>query len=91
MSELQFQWDEQKRLANIDKHGLDFRDVGKVMLGPVFNRVSPRGNEIRLVSVGLLDDKLVAIVWIPRGGQVRVISMRRARREEAREYRELHG
>ena len=35
MSELGLQWDEEKRLANLHKHGLDFRDAGKVMVGAV--------------------------------------------------------
>jgi hypothetical protein len=91
MSGLEFRWDETKRLANLRKHGLDFRDAGRVMLGPVVNRISPRGSEIRLVSIGTLDGRLVAIVWTPRDGQVRIISMRRARREETREYHELYG
>jgi uncharacterized DUF497 family protein len=91
MSSLSFQWDEEKRTANLAKHGLDFRDAGRIMRGPVLHRMSPRGAEVRLVTVGPLADKLVAIVWTPRDGQVRVISMRRARREEAAGYRQLYG
>ena len=91
MSELRLQWDEEKRLANLHKHGLDFRDAGKVMVGRLMNRLSPRGAEMRFVSIGPLASKMVAIIWTPRDGQVRIISMRRARHEEERAYRQLHG
>ncbi len=40
MSSLSFQWDEEKRTANLAKHGLDFRDAGRIMRGPVLHRIT---------------------------------------------------
>jgi len=33
-----FEWDENKRLANLAKHHIDFRDTQQVFDGPVFER-----------------------------------------------------
>jgi uncharacterized protein len=32
---MEFEWDENKRLINLEKHGLDFRDVDLVFSGKV--------------------------------------------------------
>ncbi len=90
---MRFEWDADKRRSNIDKHGLDFVDAQKIFDGrPRFDRESPRGDEQRCLSIAMLRDKLVAVVWTVRGTEVvRVISARRARNEEERQYRQLHG
>jgi uncharacterized DUF497 family protein len=86
---MRFEWDERKRLANLVKHGLDFRRATDVFAGSCVSYPSPRQNEDRWVTVGTGHGRLVAIVWTRRSDAVRVISMRRARREEERQYREL--
>ena len=79
--------------SNIDKHGFDFIDVQEIFDGrPRFDRESPRGDEQRHLSLAMLRGKLVAVVWTVRGTEVvRIISARRPRNEEARQYRQLHG
>ena len=32
---MQFEWDEDKRRANISKHGVDFNDAWQVFEGPI--------------------------------------------------------
>jgi uncharacterized DUF497 family protein len=86
-----FEWDEAKRLINLAKYGLDFRDAAKVLSRPTFTLASPRGDEERWFSVGWPDAGFVTVVRTPREGRVRVISMRRARRAEERQHRQLHG
>ena len=47
-----YEWDEQKRLGNIQKHGIDFFDVVQVFDGrPQFTYRSIRDEEERLASV----------------------------------------
>lgn len=90
--EMRLTWDEAKRESNLAKHKLDLLDASQLFDGrPVVSYPSPRGDEARQVSVGLLDERMVAVVWMEREGGIRLISLRRARDGEKRAYRELHG
>jgi uncharacterized DUF497 family protein len=88
---MRFEWDERKRLSNAEKHGLDFLDADLVFRGPHFDYRSPRHDEDRWVTVGMLEEREVAVVWTLRGDAIRLISFRRARHEERRQYRQLYG
>jgi uncharacterized protein len=85
---MEFEWDEDKRLANLQKHGLDFVD-GRGR--PIYTHPLPRLMEQRFVTIGLLNDQFVALVWTERGTATRLISPRRARDGEERAYRALFG
>jgi uncharacterized DUF497 family protein len=85
---MRFEWDARKRLANIEKHGFDFIWARQLFDGrPRFDFASPRGREHRVASIGEIDGMVIAAIWTPRGADaVRIISVRRARREEERQY-----
>ena len=87
---MEFEWDERKREANLAKHGLDFIDAELVFIAPHLTRPSPHPDEERWVTVGRAHDREVAVIWTWRGKVARIISFRRARREERRAYRALH-
>jgi uncharacterized protein len=59
---MRFEWDERKRLSNAEKHGLDFLDADQVFRGPHFHYRSPRHQEERWVTVGMLDGREIAVV-----------------------------
>ena len=87
-----FEWDENKRETNLRKHGLDLMNGAELFDGrPVITYPSRRADEARFVTVGLLVDQFVAVVWTEREGAVRLISLRRARNAEKRAYREIFG
>jgi len=87
-----FEWNEAKRQLTLLDRGLDFRDARQLFDGrPLFSYPSPRGDEDRVVSVGSLEGRFVAVVWMQRAGSRRIISMRRARDAEERRYRALLG
>ena len=87
-----FEWDENKREANAGKHSLDLLDGIALFDGrAVYSYPSPRGDEQRSVTVGLLDGEFVALVWTERGEAIRLISLRRARDAEKRAYRARFG
>jgi uncharacterized DUF497 family protein len=89
---MEFEWDEDKRLRNIDKHDLDFLRVRLLFDGrPVFTARSKHLDEERWVTTGLVDGRFYTIIWTPRGDSIRFISARRARDAEERAYRALHG
>jgi uncharacterized DUF497 family protein len=89
---MEFEWDEHKRAANLAKHGLDLLRGTVLFDGrPGYTYPSPRFGEQRYVTVALLDDEFVALVWTERGAATRLISLRRSRNGEKRAYREVFG
>jgi uncharacterized DUF497 family protein len=87
-----FEWDANKRMSNLAKHGLDLL-LGTALFDgrPIYTYPSPRGDEPRSVTVGLISNDLVALVWTARTDAIRLISLRRARDAEKREYRARYG
>lgn len=74
-------WDQPKRLANLDKHGMDFADL---TLAFFEDAVVYPGNMGRFVAVGRFRDQVVAaVVFKPLGSEaLSVISMRPASMKE---------
>ena len=91
---MQFEWDESKNLANQNKHEVSFEIALKIFDGPVFCVVDDRRDygEVRTLSIGKADEVLVlAVVHTDRLGNRRIISARRANRNERQAYEEaLH-
>ena len=86
-----FQWDDNKNRANMEKHGISFERAALVFDGPILRLEDNRRvyGEIRYKCIGRIDGELFAVVFTPRNGVVRIISARRARRDERREYRQV--
>ena len=84
-----FEWDENKRQSNIDKHGLDFEDVIAIFLEPHLDFALKYKAEQRRQATGLVSGRLVAVIYTMRDNTVRIISARRARKNEERAYRAL--
>ena len=82
-----FDWDEQKNELNRVKHGIDFDDASEIFYGPIVLRQSNRNNEERWIAIGSLEDRLITVVFTRRADVIRIISARRARKNEEREYR----
>jgi uncharacterized DUF497 family protein len=81
-----FEWDESKRQANLAKHHIDFRDAKRMLEGPVFERTGRRHGEDRTLAIGLMEDIEIVVVYVMRGERRRIISARRAHRNERQEY-----
>ena len=83
-----YAWDEDKREANLDKHGFDFREAWRVFEGTTVTIEDKRQGygEQRFVTFGLLEGRLVAVVHTERDNFIRVISIRKATRNEERSY-----
>ncbi len=88
-----FEWDEAKRLKNLGRHGLDFPNARAAFDGrAVLTTASRYPDEARLVSTAMMaDGKFYSVVWTWRLDTRRIISFRRARDGEEREYRKLYG
>jgi len=82
-------WDETKRLSNLAKHGLDFKDAGEVLDSHYrLDIAAVRGGEVRMQSIsyalGFL--AVLTVVHTERDGATRVISFRHASNEEREVY-----
>lgn len=87
-----FDWDANKRRANVQKHGIDFIDAARsLMEGPRLDMVSNRGGELRTLAICPMSAKLIAVVFTMRGEICRIISARAARDDEQRKYRQLYN
>jgi uncharacterized DUF497 family protein len=82
-----FEWDDEKNILNRAKHGIDFDDAMEVFYGPIISRRSDRNNEERWIAVGYSENRLIAVVFTRRADSIRIISARRVRKNEEREYR----
>ena len=86
-----FEWDENKRLLNIKKHGIDFQDAVRIFFSEILLLQADRSNEERWRAIGILSDRAICIVYTERNGGCRIISARRARTKERRAYYALLG
>ncbi len=83
-----FTWDEAKRRANLRKHGIDFVDAPKIFQGLTFTAEDDREayGERRFLTLGLLEDQVVSVAHTERRDGIRIISIRKATKYEARFY-----
>ena len=90
---MDFEWDETKRLANLEKHGIDFLDAMEMWQGNVFEVLSPQTGhgETRYLAIGAIHGTVVTVIFTWREGNRRLISARRARPHERKDYDEAFG
>jgi uncharacterized DUF497 family protein len=88
---LKLDWDPEKDALNQTKHGIGFVSASRVFIDPhriVSDSTRPEFGEVRMKAIGMVDDRLIAVIYTDRGSIRRLISARRARHNERREYRE---
>ena len=79
-------WDESKRLANLDKHGLDFADLSETFFDTAL--VLPSHTK-RWRGIGKNIRGVIVVVFVTLGKEaVSVISMRPASKYERKLYAE---
>jgi uncharacterized DUF497 family protein len=86
-----YEWDEDKRKANILKHGLDFVEVESVFCDPyriTVEDTSGSYGEMRFKTIGMLASQIVVVVVVhtERNGVTRIISFRFATKRERSLY-----
>lgn len=86
---MNFEWDENKRVLNLEKHAVDFIDAYELWLSPmaVFEDQRYDYGENRFVALGLLRNRVVVCVYaIKKNETVRIISFRKANNREIKYY-----
>ena len=79
-----FEWDEEKNLVNQRKHGISFEEASAIFESPVLS-LEDEGHqsEVRERSYGLIGGVVVVcVVHTDRDGTTRIISARKATRNE---------
>lgn len=90
---MQIEFDPIKREKTMAERGLDFARAGEVFAGPSVTSEDARLDyrEPRFVTVGVLDARMVVLVWTPRGKARRIISMRKANEREIEKFAQALG
>jgi uncharacterized protein len=85
---MRFEWDENKRLANLSEHGFDFVDVSSVFDSDTITVEDDRYNygEQRFITFGLFQGRVIAVVHTENDDLIRIISVRKASRYEQQIY-----
>ena len=87
---MKFEWDETKRLLNIQRHQIDFVGIEEVFQGLTVTIIDDRFDygEERFVTFGLLNSVVLVIVHTETTKKIRIISVRKATKNEEIEYYE---
>jgi uncharacterized DUF497 family protein len=91
MNEDDFEWDHAKAAQNLAAHGVSFEVATEVFKDPfAIEYVDDREHygEDRYVIIGMVDDRLLCVVYTQRNGTTRIISARGAEPHERRPYHE---
>lgn len=84
---IDFEFDEEKSLANLDKHGIDFHDAQALWGDPDLLEFPAKSvNEPRLLVIGRIATKCWSAIITYREENVRLISVRRSRKKEVELY-----
>jgi uncharacterized DUF497 family protein len=89
---MRFEWNEVKRRSNLRRHGIDFEDVEEVFEGLTISVLDDRYDygEKRFLTLGLLKTTVIAIAHTETEDTIRIISVRKALRdEEIRYFKEI--
>ncbi|OYU11189.1 MAG: hypothetical protein CFE38_13535 [Comamonadaceae bacterium PBBC1] len=85
---MRLEFDREKQERTLRERGLDFARAKEVFEGIHITGQDARleYHEDRFITVGYLDGRLLVLVWTPRGGARRIISMRKANDREKTLY-----
>lgn len=83
----EFEFDEAKSLANLDKHGIDFVAAQGLWEDPHLLEIRAKlEDEQRFLLVGRIGDKHWSAVVTYRDARIRLIPVRRSRKKEVELY-----
>ena len=83
------EYDPAKAAANGQKHGVSFADAEQALrdLHAATMEDPDSEGEARFITLGMdVKGRVLVIVWTPRGDKARIVSARKASRNEARIY-----
>jgi uncharacterized DUF497 family protein len=90
---MKISYDPAKRAKTLAERDLDFEQAVTVFAGKIFTMDDDRKDygEIRHITVGLLHERMVILVWTLRGDTPHIISFRKANGREKEKYKDRLG
>ncbi|KFL35416.1 MULTISPECIES: BrnT family toxin [unclassified Sulfurospirillum] len=89
---MKFEWDNQKALSNIKKHGISFEEASTAFgdfLSLVIEDPAHSKNENRFILIGRsIEANTLVVVHIEKSDVIRIISARKATKNEQKAYEE---
>jgi len=85
----EFEWDSAKAASNLRDHRITFPYATRVFLDPFRQQqldTREEYGEERWMVLGRVDEWILLVVYTVRGSKIRLISARRATRNETRNY-----
>jgi uncharacterized DUF497 family protein len=84
---MEFDFDNQKSRSNKKKHGIDFMEAQALWNDPDRIEIPAKTiDEDRFLIIGKISDMYWSAIFTYRNGKVRIISVRRSRKEEIEIY-----
>jgi uncharacterized DUF497 family protein len=85
---MKFEWDENKRRANIENHGIDFVGVSELFESETYSVIDERFDygETRYYTTGFLNGEVLAVSHTEEDEVIRLISVRKANKNEEETY-----
>ena len=84
---MEFEFDPNKSKKNKEKHGIDFIEAQQLWEDPYRIEIPAKYlDEPRYLLIGKIDDKHWAAIFTYRKNKIRIISVRRARKNEKEIY-----
>jgi uncharacterized protein len=85
-----FEWDERKAASNLRKHGVTFEEAQSVFYDPrslTIDHPDYAKTELRFIDIGTSNqNRVLVVVYTERENRIRIISVRRATKNERMEY-----
>ncbi len=85
---MEFDWDENKNQENIRRRGISFQRASKIFNGDVLEWEDTRKDysERRMSTIGRAERRLLRVVYTKRGNKTRIISARKADKDDRQDY-----
>ncbi len=87
---MRYQWDQNKASSNKSKHGIEFADAISVFADDLaITLFDERFAEERFITLGIdAFNRILVVVYTIRDEEIRLISARKATKNERRQYEE---
>lgn len=84
---MEFEFDPEKSIANQEKHGIDFQQAQAIWDDADYIEIPLKtADEVRFMVIGMFAGKIWSGIITYRGESIRIISVRRSRKEEIEIY-----
>jgi uncharacterized DUF497 family protein len=85
----EFEWDERKAAINLRRHKISFQTARRVfddLFALIQQDFSEEYGEDRFLAIGMIEGRLITVVYTERGERIRIVSARKATGNERRKY-----